>query len=112
MHGIHHSIVPEETASNWSSGLTLWDWLHGTPRLNVPQEGIVGGAPAYRKPAEVTLPKVLAMPFEEQRLTVGGCPATARPRSRSRRCPCRGHAYSNRKRSGRERPPANRRVLP
>jgi len=37
MHGIHHSIVREETDSNWSSGLTLWDWLHGTLRLEVPQ---------------------------------------------------------------------------
>jgi sterol desaturase/sphingolipid hydroxylase (fatty acid hydroxylase superfamily) len=67
MHGIHHSVVPEETASNWSSGLTVWDWLHGTLRLNVPQEAIVGGVPAYRRPEEVTLPNVLAMPFREQR---------------------------------------------
>ena len=37
MHGVHHSNVREETDSNWSSGLTVWDWLHGTLRLNVPQ---------------------------------------------------------------------------
>ncbi|MBV9124523.1 MAG: sterol desaturase family protein [Planctomycetes bacterium] len=67
MHGIHHSLVPEETGSNWSSGLTLWDWLHGTLRLNVPQDEIVVGVPAYQKPEEVTLPKVLDLPFEEQR---------------------------------------------
>lgn len=67
MHGIHHSIVPEETDSNWSSGLTLWDWLHGTLRLDIPQDAITIGVPAYRKPEEVTLPKVLAMPFVEQR---------------------------------------------
>ena len=67
MHGIHHSIVPEETGSNWSSGLTLWDWLHGTLRLNVPQQAITIGIPAYREPAEVILPKVLVMPFQEQR---------------------------------------------
>jgi sterol desaturase/sphingolipid hydroxylase (fatty acid hydroxylase superfamily) len=67
MHGIHHSIVPEETNSNWSSGLALWDWLHGTLRLNVPQEAIVIGVPAYRDPSEVTLLKILVMPFEEQR---------------------------------------------
>jgi sterol desaturase/sphingolipid hydroxylase (fatty acid hydroxylase superfamily) len=67
MHGIHHSIVPEETDSNWSSGLTLWDWLHGTLRLDIPQDAIIIGVPAYREPEEVTLPKVLAMPFEEQR---------------------------------------------
>ncbi len=67
MHGIHHSIVPEETASNWSSGLTVWDWLHGTLRLNVPQDEIVIGVPTYREPEEVGLVKVLEMPFTEQR---------------------------------------------
>jgi hypothetical protein len=57
----------EETDSNWSSGLTLWDWLHSTLRLNVPQDEIAIGVPAHRDPDQVTLPKVLAMPFEEQR---------------------------------------------
>src|SRR5216684_7300753 len=28
MHGIHHSVVRRETDSNWSSGLSVWDWLH------------------------------------------------------------------------------------
>ncbi|HEY0378360.1 MAG TPA: sterol desaturase family protein [Pyrinomonadaceae bacterium] len=66
MHGIHHSIVKEETNSNWSSGLTVWDWIHGTLRLNVPQGEITIGVPAYREPEEVELLKVLAMPFGEQ----------------------------------------------
>lgn len=67
MHGIHHSIVPEETDSNWSSGLSLWDRLHGTLRLNVPQDEIVIGVPAYREPKEVELIKILVMPFAEER---------------------------------------------
>jgi sterol desaturase/sphingolipid hydroxylase (fatty acid hydroxylase superfamily) len=67
MHGIHHSIIPEETGSSWSSGLTLWDWLHGTLRLNVPQDAITIGVPAYRDAEEVTLPRVLVMPFGQQR---------------------------------------------
>jgi sterol desaturase/sphingolipid hydroxylase (fatty acid hydroxylase superfamily) len=66
MHGIHHSIVKEETNSNWSSGLTVWDWLHGTLRLNVPQDAITIGVPAYREPEEVGLVEVLEMPFTEQ----------------------------------------------
>jgi sterol desaturase/sphingolipid hydroxylase (fatty acid hydroxylase superfamily) len=66
MHGIHHSIVPEEADSNWSSGLTIWDRLHGTLRLNVPQDEIVIGVPAYRDPEEAQLETVLVMPFEEQ----------------------------------------------
>lgn len=67
MHGIHHSIVPGETNTNWSSGLTLWDALHGTLQLNVPQAAVTVGVPAYRAPAEVTLPHMLALPFERQR---------------------------------------------
>lgn len=64
MHGIHHSIVERETDSNWSSGLTLWDWLHGTLRLNVPQAEVTIGVPACQAPETVTLPRVLAMPFQ------------------------------------------------
>jgi sterol desaturase/sphingolipid hydroxylase (fatty acid hydroxylase superfamily) len=32
LHGIHHSARSAERNSNWSSGLTLWDHLHGTFR--------------------------------------------------------------------------------
>jgi sterol desaturase/sphingolipid hydroxylase (fatty acid hydroxylase superfamily) len=66
MHGIHHSRVQRETNSNWSSGLALWDWLHGTLRRDVPQEAITIGVPAYRDERDVTLPKILTMPFERQ----------------------------------------------
>lgn len=67
LHAIHHSIVEEETNSNWSSGLTIWDRLHGTLRLDVLQDKIEIGVPTHRDPAEVTLPKLVAMPFVEQR---------------------------------------------
>lgn len=67
MHGIHHSQVRDETDSNWSSGLTLWDWLHGTLRLNVPQREITIGVPAFSDPDDVTLPKMVALPFEPQK---------------------------------------------
>ncbi|MDT5158877.1 MAG: hypothetical protein QOH51_3234 [Acidobacteriota bacterium] len=67
MHGIHHSTVLEETDSNWSSGLALWDRLHGTLRLDVPQDEIDIGVPAYREPREVGLKEILAMPFGEER---------------------------------------------
>jgi sterol desaturase/sphingolipid hydroxylase (fatty acid hydroxylase superfamily) len=69
MHGIHHSIVEDETNANWSSGLTLWDWLHGTLRLNIPQDWITIGVPAYRAPEEVELDEILKLPFVEQRPT-------------------------------------------
>jgi sterol desaturase/sphingolipid hydroxylase (fatty acid hydroxylase superfamily) len=69
MHGIHHSMVHEESDSNWSSGLSLWDRLHGTLRLNIPQNAITIGIPAFREPSEVTLASAVTMPFTTQRPT-------------------------------------------
>jgi len=69
MHGIHHSAVREETGSNWSSGLTVWDRLHGTLRLDVSQGEIDIGVPAYRDPRELGLADILSMPFGEERPT-------------------------------------------
>ncbi|HEX8071290.1 MAG TPA: sterol desaturase family protein [Pyrinomonadaceae bacterium] len=69
MHGIHHSVIRAETNANWSSGLTVWDWLHGTLRLDVPQTAIEIGVPAYRDPADLTLDQILAQPFAPQRPT-------------------------------------------
>jgi sterol desaturase/sphingolipid hydroxylase (fatty acid hydroxylase superfamily) len=83
MHGIHHSIVKEETNSNWSSGLTVWDRLHGTLKLSVPQAEIAIGVPAYRDPEEVGWLEILAMPFGEVRptwqLPGGGTPERTLP---------------------------------
>lgn len=46
LHGIHHSMLREERDSNFSSGLSVWDYLHGTIRTDVPQERItIGNAP-------------------------------------------------------------------
>jgi len=64
LHGIHHSVVVSEQDSNWSSGLTLWDRLHGTYRANVPQDDIEIGVAAYRGPEDVSLPRSLAMPLD------------------------------------------------
>src|SRR5207247_11116397 len=55
MHGIHHSTVRGETDANWSSGLTLWDRLHGTLHLDVPQAEITIGVRGYPAPAAVGL---------------------------------------------------------
>jgi sterol desaturase/sphingolipid hydroxylase (fatty acid hydroxylase superfamily) len=67
LHGIHHSAVHAETNSNWSNGISLWDWLHGTIRLDVPQDAIAIGVPGYRDPAETQLKPSLALPFVHQR---------------------------------------------
>jgi len=65
MHGIHHTAVREQTESNWSSGLSLWDHLHGTFRFDAPREPI--GVPAYRSPEAARLIPSLALPFSRQR---------------------------------------------
>jgi sterol desaturase/sphingolipid hydroxylase (fatty acid hydroxylase superfamily) len=63
MHGIHHSDYENETNSNWSSLLSVWDYLHGTIRLDVPQRSVTIGVPAFDDPKRVTLGRILAMPF-------------------------------------------------
>ena len=65
MHGIHHSMVPAELNSNWSSGLAIWDRLHGTLRLDVPQDEITIGVSTHRAPRDVTFPKLMRMPLAE-----------------------------------------------
>ena len=61
MHGIHHSQVPDEMDSNWSSGIALWDHLHATYRADVPQHAITIGVDddAARRD-EALLPAILA----------------------------------------------------
>jgi sterol desaturase/sphingolipid hydroxylase (fatty acid hydroxylase superfamily) len=64
MHGIHHSVLRGETESNWSSGLSVWDWLHRTLRLNVPQLEITIGVSGFQSIDDVGLARVLALPFD------------------------------------------------
>jgi sterol desaturase/sphingolipid hydroxylase (fatty acid hydroxylase superfamily) len=64
-HGIHHSVVPAEMDSNWSSLLNVWDRLHGTLRLDVPQDAITIGLPSPRDPRALAFPRLMTMPFEE-----------------------------------------------
>jgi sterol desaturase/sphingolipid hydroxylase (fatty acid hydroxylase superfamily) len=67
LHGIHHSVVASETNTNFSSGLTIWDVMHRTLNIDVPQERINIGVPGYRNPEELKLPDLLALPFQDQR---------------------------------------------
>ena len=67
MHGIHHAAREDQTNSNWSSILSVWDFLHRTFRFDVPDERIVIGVPAYQEPHDVTIGKVLTLPFRRQR---------------------------------------------
>ncbi len=67
MHGIHHSIVRDETDSNWSTIFPFWDRLHGTLRLDVAQAEITIGVPSYREDREVSFFRLLLLPFGKQR---------------------------------------------
>jgi sterol desaturase/sphingolipid hydroxylase (fatty acid hydroxylase superfamily) len=70
MHGIHHSIVPAERDSNWSSGLSLWDRLHGTYREDVIQSDIDIGVADSRAAADLSLPASLSAPFKRIPMSV------------------------------------------
>lgn len=82
MHGIHHSIMEDETNANWSVVFSVWDRLHGTLRLDVPQRQLVIGLPAYRNADGLTFVKLLALPFGREptwwRLPDGTRPTRAR----------------------------------
>jgi sterol desaturase/sphingolipid hydroxylase (fatty acid hydroxylase superfamily) len=69
MHGIHHSMIREETNANWSTIFAFPDYLHRTRKLNVPQNAVTIGVPAYRDPQKLTFGKIMAMPFGKQRPT-------------------------------------------
>ncbi len=65
LHGIHHSVEHNELNSNWSSGLTIWDTIHQTLKPSVPiEDDVTIGLADYRDPDELTLPKILKMPFQ------------------------------------------------
>jgi sterol desaturase/sphingolipid hydroxylase (fatty acid hydroxylase superfamily) len=67
MHGIHHSERRGEVHTNFASLFTLWDALHRTLLLDVPQETVVIGVPGYRDRRLLAVPSLLALPFRAQR---------------------------------------------
>jgi sterol desaturase/sphingolipid hydroxylase (fatty acid hydroxylase superfamily) len=67
MHGIHHSAIRDETNSNYSVVFRWWDSLHRSLRLNVPQDAVTIGVPAYLEPEDNRVRSVLAMPLRRQR---------------------------------------------
>ena len=67
MHGIHHSMVKAETDSNYSVIFSFWDRMHKTARLNIHQDEIVTGVPTYADERELTIGKLLKLPFTPMR---------------------------------------------
>ena len=67
MHGIHHSVIKHETNSNYSTIFSFWDRMHKTIRLNIQQNEIVIGVPSYNNEYELTVDKLLKLPFTKIR---------------------------------------------
>ena len=49
MHRVHHSVIREETDSNYTSLLSVWDRLFGTFRLREDTRAITTGLPTFRE---------------------------------------------------------------
>ncbi len=65
MHRVHHSVIPEETNSNFGFNIPLWDRLFHTYRPQ-PKDGHIGmeiGLKEYREAATLTLGRLLLQPF-------------------------------------------------
>ena len=76
MHAIHHSVNPAQLQSNFSSGLAVWDRLHRTARFDAAAGDVAVGVRGFLDPGEVSLPRVLCLPFET---TVSAADATPAP---------------------------------
>ncbi|MHB8894118.1 MAG: sterol desaturase family protein [Candidatus Geothermincolia bacterium] len=77
MHRVHHSVLPEETFSNFGFNLSWWDRMFGTYRPQ-PREGHAGmsiGLPRFRDPEQVGLPWLMLLPFKKRK----GDPTTSFP---------------------------------
>lgn len=67
MHGLHHSVVKQETDSNYSVIFSFWDRLHRTATLENLNKEVVLGVPSYNKPEELTIGFLLKLPFTKIR---------------------------------------------
>jgi sterol desaturase/sphingolipid hydroxylase (fatty acid hydroxylase superfamily) len=65
MHGIHHATRAEWMNTNYSSLLSIWDRIHGTLNLDIPQPAITIGIEGLQAPDDVTLERSLALPFHD-----------------------------------------------
>jgi sterol desaturase/sphingolipid hydroxylase (fatty acid hydroxylase superfamily) len=66
MHRVHHSVIRQETDSNFGFNLTWWDRVFGTYR-NQPENGHLGmtiGLEDYRTEQDQQLGRMLVQPFQ------------------------------------------------
>jgi sterol desaturase/sphingolipid hydroxylase (fatty acid hydroxylase superfamily) len=67
MHRVHHSIVPQETNSNFGFNMPWWDRLFGTYRAQpaAGHEAMTIGIGQFRTAREQWLDRMLTQPFRE-----------------------------------------------
>jgi len=65
MHRVHHSVVPQETNSNFGFNLPWWDRLFGTYKAQpaAGQEGMTIGLEQYQEQRRQSLAWMLVLPF-------------------------------------------------
>jgi sterol desaturase/sphingolipid hydroxylase (fatty acid hydroxylase superfamily) len=80
MHRVHHSVVRQETDSNFGFNLPWWDRLFGTYRA-APQaghDGMTVGLPVFRDRGELRIDRLLTQPFREPGEELAGKPPQGR----------------------------------
>jgi sterol desaturase/sphingolipid hydroxylase (fatty acid hydroxylase superfamily) len=67
MHRVHHSILRNETDSNFGFNLPWWDRLFGTYRAApaAGHQGMTIGLPIFRDPRELRVDRLLTQPFRD-----------------------------------------------
>jgi sterol desaturase/sphingolipid hydroxylase (fatty acid hydroxylase superfamily) len=63
MHAIHHSTNRAQRDRNFSSGLSIWDRLHRTLRLDARAQDVAIGVPGYDEGESVSLVRIAVLPF-------------------------------------------------
>ena len=66
MHRVHHSEIMEETNSNYGAIFSFWDRMFGSFKKIDNQDRIVFGLKEYKDPKQLTLWKLLLLPFRKK----------------------------------------------
>jgi sterol desaturase/sphingolipid hydroxylase (fatty acid hydroxylase superfamily) len=78
MHRVHHSVLHNESSSNFGFNAPWWDRMFGTYRAQPANghEAMIIGVDAFRTPEDLRLDRLLIQPLLE---TPGGYPINRRP---------------------------------
>ncbi|GAB4391905.1 MAG: sterol desaturase family protein [Gammaproteobacteria bacterium] len=66
MHGVHHSVYFNESRSNYSSIFNIWDRIHRTLCLYIPQQALTIGLPQFQKLDANRIGFLMQLPFKHQ----------------------------------------------